>query len=91
MKYDKAEAFEVLGRLAKLKVGDFWGKVRTLPEDLIHSVDRLAECFQTLDPDSRVQMRAAVKPTFSFVFLWYAKEKSVEAVRRRDHKLILTA
>jgi hypothetical protein len=88
VKCDKTEAVEVLAKLAKLKVGDFWGKVRTLPEDLRRDVDKLTECFRTLDTDSRVQIRAGVKPAFSFVFLWYAKEMSVQAVRRRDHRLI---
>jgi hypothetical protein len=87
VKCDKTEAAEVLARLAKLNVGDFWGKVRTLPEDLKHDVDKLTECFRTLDADSRIQIRAAVKPTFSFVFLWYAKEMSVQAVRQRDYIL----
>jgi hypothetical protein len=88
MKCDKAEAFEVLERLAKLKVSDFWGKVRTLPEDLRNDLDKLTECFPTIDLDSRDQIRTAIKPTFSFVFLWYAKEMSIHAVRRRDYELI---
>ena len=78
----------VLPRLAKLKVGDFWGKVRTLPDELKLEVSQLVECFRVLDPQSLSLMSAAVKPRFSFVFLWYAKEMSVQAVRQRDHRLI---
>jgi hypothetical protein len=64
------------------------GKVRTLPDESKLEISQLVEYFRALDPQSRSLISAAVKPTFSFVFLWYAKEMSVQAVRQRDHRLI---
>ena len=89
MEFDTTRAFEILTRFAKLKVGDFWARRSIFPEDLKQDMNNLVEDYRSSDPDSRSRICTAIKPSFSFVFLWYSKEMAIQAVRESDDKLIL--
>jgi hypothetical protein len=85
---DTQSALEIIARLSLLKIGDFRGKMQIVPDEIKSNVDVLVGFFQNADADSRTSLTAQVKPSFAFVFLWYAKEKSIEAVRTNEPNLI---
>jgi len=84
---DIRSALETIAKLSILKVGDFRGKGQRFPDELTPNMHALTQYFQTMDSNSRPSITSQIKPNSSFVFLWYAKEKS-EAVRENDPKLI---
>src|ERR1035438_8641266 len=80
---------ELFVELRLLKIGDFRTRGPHIPPELASKIKALCDVFASAGSEEQSAMISLVQPSFSFVFLWFAKEMAVQAVRQDSQQAIV--
>jgi hypothetical protein len=75
--------------LGLLRIGDFRTRGPHIPLELASKIKALCDVFASAGSEERSAMISLVQPSFSFVFLWFAKEMAIQAVRQNSQQAIV--
>ena len=60
-----------------------------IPPELTRKIKTLCDVFASAGSEERSVMISLVQPSFSFVFLWFAKEMAIQAVLENSQQAIV--
>ena len=79
----------LFAELRLLKIGDFRTRGPHMPLELASTIKTVCHVFAGAGAEERSALISLVQPSFSFVFLWFAKEMAIQAVRQNSQQAII--
>lgn len=79
----------LFAELRLLKIGDFRTRGPHMPLELASTIKAVCHVFAGAGPEERSALISLVQPSFSFVFLWFAKAMAIQAVRQNSRQAIV--
>jgi hypothetical protein len=80
---------EIFAELRLLRVGDFRTRGPHMPPELVGKIKALSDVFASATSEERRAMTCLVQPSFSFIFLWFAKEMAIQPIRQNSQQTII--